>query len=149
MFTYDFTTATDQESQVARQASAKIMPFLQQPETAVLHVNGASPEDSIVLPARALVALNDILAIMAAGKGVAIIPQEAELTTRQAAEILNVSRPHLVKLLDSGEIPCRMVGTHRRIRRDDVMRYKVVLRQKREAILAQMIADAQEWGLYD
>ena len=149
MNAYNYAPPTDQETKAARQASAKIVPFLQQPEAAVLQVNGASPDDAVVLPARALEALKDILEIIAAGKGVAIIPQEAELTTRQAAQILNVSRPHLVKLLDSGEIPCRMVGSHRRIRRDDVMQYKAVLREKREAILAQMIADAQEWGLYD
>ena len=149
MRAYNYAPPTDQETKAARQASAKIVPFLQQPEAAVLQVNGASPDDAVVLPARALEALKDILEIIAAGKGVAIIPQEAELTTRQAAEILNVSRPHLIKLLDSGEIPCRMVGTHRRIRRDDVMRYKVVLRQRREEMLDRLVAESQAMGLYD
>lgn len=67
-----------------------------------------------------------------------------ELTTTQAAEMLHVSRPYLINLLEDGQIPYRRVGTHRRIRIDDVQRYKQAIDQAREAILDQLVVDAQE-----
>jgi excisionase family DNA binding protein len=81
---------------------------------------------------------------MAAGRGVTIIPENAELTTVQAAAILNVSRPFLVRLLDNGGIPHRKVGKHRRIRMEDVMAYKTRIDHEREAVLDQLVAEAQE-----
>ena len=86
----------------------------------------------------------DILEAMAAGRGVTLIPQNAELTTVQAAEILNVSRPFLIKLLESNEIPYRKVGKHRRVKMEDVMAYKDRIDKEREAILDALVADAQE-----
>jgi excisionase family DNA binding protein len=81
---------------------------------------------------------------MAAGRGVTIIPENAELTTVQAAEVLNVSRPFLIKLLEEEKIPYRKVGKHRRIRMEDVMAYKSAIDQEREAVLDQLVAEAQE-----
>jgi excisionase family DNA binding protein len=81
---------------------------------------------------------------MAAGRGVTLIPQKAELTTVQAAEILNVSRPFLIKLLESKEIPYRKVGKHRRVKMEDVMAYKDRIDKERESILDALVADAQE-----
>ena len=86
----------------------------------------------------------DILEAMAAGRGITIIPENAELTTVQAAEVLNVSRPFLIKLLEEEKIPYRKVGKHRRIRMEDVMTYKTAIDQEREAVLDQLVAEAQE-----
>ena len=86
----------------------------------------------------------DILEAMAAGRGVTIIPENAELTTVEAADVLNVSRPFIIKLLDEGAIPHRKVGKHRRIRMDDVMNYKAKIDAEREAALDQLVAEAQE-----
>jgi excisionase family DNA binding protein len=80
---------------------------------------------------------------MAAGRGVTIIPENAELTTVQAAEILNVSRPFLIKLLENGTIPYHKVGTHRRVRMEDVMNYKEAIDREREAVLDQLVEEAQ------
>ncbi len=80
---------------------------------------------------------------MAAGKGVALVPLDAELTTVQAAEVLNVSRPYLLKLLDQKAIPHRKVGTHRRIRMEDVMNYKNAIDREREKVLEQLTQEAQ------
>jgi excisionase family DNA binding protein len=65
-----------------------------------------------------------ILALLGSGQGVQIIPDAAELTTQQAADFLNVSRPYLIGLLEADEIPYRMVGTHRRIRFEDLRDYR-------------------------
>ena len=89
----------------------------------------------------------NILEAMAAGQGVSIIPENAELTTVQAASVLNVSRPYLIKLLAEKAIPHRKVGKHRRILMEDVMTYKRQTDQEREAILDQLAQDAQEEGM--
>ena len=86
----------------------------------------------------------DILEAMAAGQGVTIIPENAELTTVQAADVLNVSRPFLIKLLDEQKIPHRKVGKHRRIRMEDVMAYKASIDAQRESVLDQLATEAQE-----
>jgi excisionase family DNA binding protein len=86
----------------------------------------------------------DILEAMAAGRGITLIPENAELTTVQAADVLNVSRPFLIKLLEEKALPCRKVGAHRRIRMEDVMAYKARIDADREAVLDQLVAEAQE-----
>lgn len=103
----------------------------------------AGLESPLELPSGAVSLLVDILEAMAAGRGVTLIPETAELTTVQAAEVLNVSRPFLIRLLDAGEIPHRKVGTHRRVRMEDVLAYKQRIDAEREAILDQLAAEAQ------
>lgn len=80
--------------------------------------------EPVVVPRAAIDLLVAVLANMAAGQSVSIVPLHAELTTQQAAEILNVSRPFVVKLLDEGKIAYKLVGTHRRIRADPLLAYK-------------------------
>ena len=106
-------------------------------------------EEPIELPAGAAAALARVVKTVAAGHGVTVLPLFAELRTSQAADILNVSRPYLIKLLDSGEIPHHKVGSHRRIRTEDVLNYKQTLRRQREAFLDRLVAESQELGLYD
>lgn len=101
-------------------------------------------EQPLELPAGAVQMLMDILEAMAMGRGVTIIPENAELTTVQAAEILNVSRPFFIKLLDKGAILHRKVGKHRRVRMEDVVQYKQKIDHEREAVLDLLVADAQQ-----
>ncbi len=101
-------------------------------------------EPPIELPPGAAVLLMHILEAMAAGRGITLIPQNAELTTVQAADLLNVSRPFLIKLLEDKAIPYRKVGAHRRVRMEDVMAYKDRIDTAREAVLDQLVAEAQE-----
>lgn len=83
------------------------------------------------------------------GRGVSILPVGMELTTQQAADLVNVSRPLLIRLLEAGQIPYHRVGTHRRIRLDDVLVYRRHRSEERRAMLAGMAAEAQELGIYD
>ena len=81
------------------------------------------PGEVLVLPRQAVELFAHVLAAMANGQGVQIMPVNAELTTQQAAELLNVSRPYLIGLLERGEIEHRLVGRHRRVRFDALMDY--------------------------
>ena len=99
------------------------------------------------LPAGAVRLLMSVLEAMASGQGLTLIPQNAELTTVQAADILNVSRPYLIKLLDEEKIPHRKVGRHRRIRMEDVMNYKEAIDAERERVLDRLVIEAQELGM--
>ena len=91
--------------------------------------------------------LNDILAEMAKGRGVTLLPVRPELTTQQAADLLNVSRPYLIGLLEQGKIPFRLVGQHRRVRLDDLMAYRQKDDEARRRIADELTADAQELGM--
>ncbi len=103
--------------------------------------------ETVDVPAPALRLLLEILDRMAHGKGVALTSLHAELTTRQAAELLQVSRTHLVKLLDDGRIPCRMVGSHRRVRAEDILAWRRETGLRRREALDDLTARDQELGL--
>jgi excisionase family DNA binding protein len=105
------------------------------------------PEEVMTIPVSAFRLLADILVQMARGNAVTLIPVNAELTTQQAADILNVSRPFLIKLIEDGQIPYRKVGTHRRIRFEDLMVYKRDIDNKRRDVLADLVSEAQELNM--
>ncbi len=93
--------------------------------------------------------LVSIVEHLKAGNGVTVIPMHAELTTVEAAELLNVSRPFLIKQLEAGVLPYHMVGTHRRLRLADVLAYRDRMDAEAEYALAAMSAEAEDLGLYD
>ncbi|MBC3767682.1 helix-turn-helix domain-containing protein [Neptunicella marina] len=100
--------------------------------------------EQVVLPAAALELLKNILVQMAQGNAITLVPVHAELTTQQAAEMLNMSRPFFVKLLESGEIPFSKKGTHRRVLFSDVQTYKQRIDEERMKALDALAAQAQE-----
>lgn len=145
MLGYRHLPPTEQETVLARQSGQRLARYARKSKGLTLHVVDAEQEEAIQLPAGAVALLVEILQAMAAGRGVTIIPDNAELTTVEAAEILNVSRPYLINnLLEKGLIPYAKVGKHRRIRLEDVMRYKATIDQQREAVLDQLAEDAQK-----
>lgn len=99
------------------------------------------------VPAPAFQLFIQLLTELSQGHAVSLIPNQTELRTQEAADLLNVSRPYLVKLLDDGQIPSRKVGEQRRVRLDDLLVYKRKDDAEREKVLAALAADAQEQGL--
>lgn len=132
---------------MARVSGQVLSPHVQQKGSLVLTVREAGQDKPLELPAGAVALLMEILQAIAAGRGVTLIPENAELTSLQAAEVLNVSRPFLIKLLDDNVLPHRKVGKHRRIRMEDVMAYRSKIDRDREAVLDQLAREAQEMGM--
>lgn len=104
-------------------------------------------EETVEVPAEAFRLFVRILAEMANGNAVTIVPVHAELTTQQAADILNVSRPYLVQLLEEGKIPHRKVGTRRRIRVEEMLLYKQADDAERQKTLDELTAEAEKLDL--
>ena len=102
---------------------------------------------SVTIPAKALQLLAFILANMAQGKAISLIPSDSEISTQQAADLLHVSRPHVVKLLEAGTIPFKKVGSHRRILVEDLLRYETQQKKLQRENLAFLVNQAQELSL--
>jgi len=103
----------------------------------------------IVIPDSVYCVLHQVIKLMASGRAVLLVPLGHELTTQEAAELLNVSRPFLVKLLEQGAMPYTMVGTHRRIRFEDLTAYKEQRDNQRRESLKRLTQLSEEMGLYD
>ncbi|WP_433966006.1 helix-turn-helix domain-containing protein [Tunturiibacter gelidiferens] len=110
---------------------------------------GKGGEPAMLLPDAIYGMLLQILDLMQQGKAVSIVPVTQELTTQQAAELVGVSRPFLVKLLENGKIPYHSAGTHRRVYLKDLLEYKQQRDEDRHAALDRMAQEAQDAGLYD
>ena len=99
------------------------------------------------LPVRLAEVLDSLLQDLAAGRAVQVVTLEQEIGTQQAAELLNVSRPYLVKLVESGALPHRKVGPRRRVYLEDVLTYRAGLDTQRQAALQALADDLQDLGL--
>ena len=120
------------------------------------HINSENPfveieetEEKFRVPARALKLLVEILKATSEGKSISVVPFATEMTTEAASELLGCSRPHIVKLVDSGKIPHTLVGRHRRVMFDDVMNYKREMKEKQKKLIIEMMRDDEESGLYE
>lgn len=105
--------------------------------------------EEIPLPDSVYQVLRQVIQMMAAGRTISLVPHDLYLSSQEAAEILNVSRPFLYTLLEQGQIPYTMVGTHRRIRVEDLMEYKRNRDSQRRQALSELAAFSQELGFYD
>jgi excisionase family DNA binding protein len=106
-------------------------------------------EERIKIPLSALKFLGDILKAMSQGKPFSLVPVATEVTTQKAAEIIGCSRPHLVKLLEEGQIEYTKVGKHRRVKFEDVMRYKKRMKKIQKQNIIDIMTSDEELGIYD
>lgn len=104
-------------------------------------------KQKIDIPLKALLLLADILKGMSEGKIINLVPTSVEVTTQVAADMLGCSRPHFVKLLESNKIPFTMVGRHRRVKHDDVMKYKIEMKKMQAAAIVELMHGDEELGI--
>jgi excisionase family DNA binding protein len=140
----------DVDAEVAERAARRIREYLvSNPDDDLIEALGeVGDDDALVIPRPTAILFAQILDALGKGQGVQIIPKDAELTTQQAADLLNVSRPYLISLLESSQIPYRKVGRHRRITFEALMDYKRHDDLKRRAAADDLAQLSQELGTY-
>lgn len=142
---YETVVPNKKDTALAEESSKALGSYIQstkQPMFALVQKGRQSKQ--VAIPPSAMRLLVDILRQMAKGNAVTLIPVHAELTTQEAADMLNVSRPYLVELLEQGKIPFRKVGTRRRIFAKDILHYKEKIDKARLKTLEELAAQAQE-----
>ena len=133
-------TPTTDDVRLARKSSRRLAPFRNRD----LNVRIAETGEQVELPAVAVRLLVDLLSALAEGHAVSLIPIHAELTSQQAADLLGVSRPFLIRQLEDKLIPFRRVGTHRRILFSDLMKFKRKIDKQRTEALDELTGQAQD-----
>jgi len=151
--TADRIDLSDHDAELLAQASRLMSEALDRPQAhrIALVEEQADGSDSVRLevPPATLRLLSQILALMARQQTFVLYPESSELTTKQAAEVLGVSRPFLIRVLEGGDIPYRKVGRHRRVLMKDVLSYKQTTQVKREAAMDELVRASEEMGGYD
>jgi excisionase family DNA binding protein len=143
---------TDRDPVIASEAERRAIQELEQlltqvPGTTALFLGAAAERRDI--PASVQRLLRAVVRELARGHAVSVAPVPADLTTQQAADLLNVSRPFLVGLLESGTIPFHRVGTHRRVPLDDLLAYRQSRSQTRRTALTELAREAQQEDIYE
>lgn len=137
------------EQRIAMHSHATLTAVLDNIRSDAPEIEIEETQDKIRIPLNALRLLAKILEVTSQGKPISIVPVATEMTTQAAADMLGCSRPHLVKLLEEGEIPFTKVGKHRRIKFEDAIAYKKRVKAEREALLIKIMQADEENGLYD
>lgn len=138
---------SEQDTRIARESSRRLSRFTKQDRLTLKIPAAGNRAETIELPRAVVGLLMRILTEMAEGNAITLMPIHAELTTQQAASILGVSRPFLIKQMKEKKIPFRRVGTHRRVRFQDLMDYKNRIDADRAKVLEQLAAQAQELNM--
>ncbi|MBE9463493.1 helix-turn-helix domain-containing protein [Dyadobacter subterraneus] len=138
---------TPSEQKTASELLSDFTTAIARGKSDTINIQISESGESFIVPRRALEFLSQIISGMAEGKAICLLPAEAELSTQQAAEMLNMSRPHIVKLLERGIIPFKKVGSHRRILLDDLIRYESEIKEERRKSFAFLAEQAQELNL--
>jgi excisionase family DNA binding protein len=132
---------SEQDAQLATEASRSLSALAEVEDEFRVQLEGGV---TLRLPSAVKALLTHLLTEMSRGNAVTIIPIHAELTTQEAATHLNVSRPHLVSLLQKGAIPFHMTGTHRKVKFADLAAYKAQRAKESEAAMVELAKQAQE-----
>jgi excisionase family DNA binding protein len=151
--TEDRVDLSDHDAKLLSQASRLMSEALDRPQArrVALVEEKADGSDSarLEVPPATLRLLSQILALMARQQTFVLYPESSELTTKQAADVLGVSRPFLIRVLEAGDIPYRKVGRHRRVLMKDVLSYKQTTHVKRQAAMDELVKISEEMGGYD
>jgi excisionase family DNA binding protein len=139
--------STLHEQQLAREALVHLTQAIAMKGADHVALELADNHERLTLPGKALELLALILSNMATGKAVSLLPSDAEVSTQEAADLLQVSRPHVVKLLEEGAMPFRKVGSHRRVLLADVLHYETTQQAQRKQHLQFLAQQAQELNL--
>lgn len=134
--------------EMARVAQRCIMQALDHSRAAAITLttdDGSHP--TVAVPPAALKLIGQLLGAMSEGRPITLVPASQEFSTVEAAHFLNVSRPFVIKEIEAGRLPHRMVGTHRRIAFEDLLAYALKMRERQEAALERMADNARELGL--
>ena len=134
---------SEEEALLAEESARSLSPYQSKDLRVTIPGNGKG-ERTVTLPASAVRLLVRLLLEMAEGNAVTLIPIHAEMTTQQAAQLLGVSRPFLIGLLEGGKLKFRKVGTHRRITFRDLIEYKRKIDAERAKVLDELAAQAQK-----
>jgi excisionase family DNA binding protein len=135
---------SEEDAELAEQSSRTLSAYIGSTHSSTLVIKKGKKQEQVEIPSQALQLLVDILTQMSEGNAVTIVPIHQELSTQEAATLLNVSRPYLVEILKKGKIPYRKVGTKRRILTKDVLAYKMHEDEARYKALATLVEDAQK-----
>ncbi len=138
---------TAQEAEEAKITSRALSKYAHNERLHLKIASNNNDSEDLILPGYAINLLLTMLTEMSKGNAITVMPIHAELSTQETAELLNVSRPHLVDLLEQGKIPFRKVGTHRRVLAKDVFDYKQRIDEARLKALDDLAAQAQELGM--
>jgi excisionase family DNA binding protein len=140
---------SENDTKISIESSRILSTYLSPDVHQIKVVEASGQEHKATIPSAAYRLLVDVLNQMAQGNSVSLVPIHAELTTQEAADLLNVSRPFLIKQIDQGAIPHHKVGNHRRIKFNDLMLYKERIDQEASDALDEIVAISEELGLYD
>lgn len=136
-----------EDAYLARASASRLSQMKKRAGTVTVTVAQDRGAEELTIPAIALDLLEMILEELGQGHAVALAPLEREVSTQTAADVLNVSRPHLIKLLESGAMPFSRVGTHRRVRLTDVLEYKARMDEEADQAYQQLVQQGQELGM--
>ncbi len=145
----DFKKVSKKEQSAAMESYDALAATIERLHSEILTIEIEETEEKIKIPLSALKLLASILKDIAQGTPVSIVPITTELTTQAAAEFLGCSRPHVVKLLEQGKINFTKVGKHRRIKYEDLVRYKKEMKQNQNKLITEMMAFDEKHGLYE
>lgn len=148
-FLEEIKKPTKEEQKAALESYDALSSYLENINSDYPEIEIEETSERIKIPRNALKLLATILQETSKGRPISIVPIATEITTQSAAELLGCSRPHLVKLLENGEIDYTKVGKHRRLKYEDVLNYKKKLKSKQRELLIEIMKADEETGLYD
>lgn len=140
---------SDDDVRLAKRATSTLQRAIERSESVSLTVSRAGSEETLEIPEAAIDLLAEVLEELAKGHAVTVTPVDTEVSTQKAADLLNVSRPYLIELLEAGKIRFRKVGSHRRIRLSDVVEYRARMDAEADRAFAELAELSQRLGLYD